>query len=225
VVLAAADVPPLLDFADQAQAPMAARVLLLEELSRRRLADPTDRYVRWLAAASLAELVPLARAAGRHNHPSITEALAARLKDADEETATLAARALGEPFHDSAAPLLAHLAAAPDRRKLASAAVESLGRMGTPAAREALSELLGKVEDPARLRAIQTQLNRLAQQAPSAAPGSSASAGGETGTGGPAAAAGLDTDRPRSWLPSWELAVMAALGAAVLLALLRRRRR
>ena len=44
--------------------------------------------------------------------------LAARLKDPDEETATLAARALGEPFHDSAVPLLSSVAAAPDLVRL-----------------------------------------------------------------------------------------------------------
>lgn len=207
VALVEADVPPLLAIADDPRAPMASRVLLLEDLSRRKLADPTARYATWLETAPLSDMIPLARAAGRRSHPSITAALTARLSDADEETAALAARALGEPFHAGAVTALAACAAAPGRRKLASAAIESLGRMATPAAREALSELLTRTEDPERQRAIRTQQNLLALRLPAPAPSGSSP--------GPALDTSLNTAPAPPWRPSWTTALLLGLTMTV----------
>jgi hypothetical protein len=208
VGLDATDAPALLAAADDPGSPMSLRVSLLEELSRRGLVDPAARYAAWLERASLAEMGALTRAAGRRRHPTLTAALIARSKDADEETAALAARALGEPFHEDAVPALTTLAAAPDRRKLASAAIESLGRMGTPAARDALSALLDKTDDPERRRAIQTQLNRLAQRAPAPSPSPAAPATS------PVRDAETTAERP-SWTPVLALALALAVAGGL----------
>jgi hypothetical protein len=185
-----ADLPALLEIADDPRASMAARVTLLEDLDRRGLVNAASRYESWLATAPLSEMAALARAAGRKNDAAITAALAARLGGPDEESAALAARALGEPFHESAIAALLR-AADPGRHKLAVAVVESLGRMGTPAAQQGLSALLARSDDPEWQRSVQTQLNRIAQRAARPGPpGSTASGAGAEPSASLAGAAG-----------------------------------
>lgn len=223
VGLGAEDAGPLLSIADDLQVAMSARVLLLDELARRGLADPAPRYLRWLDQASTADMAPLVRAMGRRDDPALRRALVARLGDADDERAALAARALGEPFHGAAAPALGALAAADGRPKAARAAIESLGRMGTSGAQRALEELLNTAPDPERRRAIQTMLNRMAQRAP--APSASApGAASEAGQAAPSPPLETSAGTP-AWRSLWgALRIVAAVGAAAAAATWMRRR-
>src|SRR5205085_5341724 len=64
-VLDDTDVPTLLALIDDPGRPMSFRAMLLAEIDRKHLVDPTSRYIDWLKTAPLADLAPVTRAAGR----------------------------------------------------------------------------------------------------------------------------------------------------------------
>jgi hypothetical protein len=155
-----ADVPDLSRILDDPLRPTSLRSGILAELERRKLVDAPPRWVRLLQEAPAQDLPGVIRAAAKHRYPLVTAELVRILEDANREAAAAAAAAVGSRGDDAPVKALTR-AIDSDEPKLRFAAIEGLGKIGTPAAREALTRAAASHPDPATAREAQTALNLL----------------------------------------------------------------
>ena len=90
------------------------------------------------------------RAAGRHPSPKVNATLNQMLRG-DSPLAEAAAQALGNPSHADSVPALANTLER-DEPRVRMATIRALGRIGTPAARNALEIAATSHSDPATRR-------------------------------------------------------------------------
>jgi hypothetical protein len=123
--------------------------------------------VKLLRAAPPAELSTVARMAGRRAIPEVTAELVRLMEGENGQAATAAAAALGAPGNEAAVEPLGR-AVWGSNEKLRWAAVQSLGRIASPAARAVLARAASDHPDAETRRAAQTEINLLAarQSAP-----------------------------------------------------------
>jgi hypothetical protein len=158
-----ADVPELSRIIDDPSRPTSLRSGILAELERRKLVDAPPRWVRLLREAPAQDLPGVVRVAAKHRYPLVTAELIRILEGANREAAAAAAAAVGSRGDDTPVEALTR-AIASDDPKLRFAAIDGLGRIGTPAAREALTRAATSHPDPATAREAQTALNLLGAQ-------------------------------------------------------------
>jgi hypothetical protein len=131
------DVPRLLkEVIDSPKQPISVRVGLLVALEHAGLLDGRPVWVRLLRTTAEPDLLQVVRAAGRHPSPEVN-AILAQMLTGDAAVAEAAALALGNPQHADAVPALAKALERPEAR-VRMASIRALGRIGTPAARNAL---------------------------------------------------------------------------------------
>jgi hypothetical protein len=155
-----ADVPDLSRILDDPSRPTSLRSGILAELERRKLVDAPPRWVRLLQEAPAQDLPGVIRVAAKHRYPLVTAELVRILESANREAAAAAAAAVGSRGDDTPVKALTR-AIDSDEPKLRFAAIEGLGKIGTPAAREALTRAATSHPDPATAREAQTALNLL----------------------------------------------------------------
>ena len=139
-VVVASDVPGLVAIVDDRTRPMGFRVGLLAELERRALVDGPSSWVRLLRSTSGvdADRLVVLRAVTAHPSDAVSaELLAILAARRSTEITAAAAVALGTPGNDVAVPALTK-ALGDDDRRVRSGAIRGLGRIATPAAREAI---------------------------------------------------------------------------------------
>jgi HEAT repeat protein len=201
----------------------------LTEVERRRLFEDrelSERWVKLLREVKPAEVPTVARAAGARAHADVTAELVRLLASPDAPAAAAAAAALGVPGNEAAVAPLARAiwAATTTRRKpeatLQWAALQTLGRIASPAARAELTRAAREHPDTETRRAAQTELNLLAAK--------DARVAGSAGTSESAPASidpregSLEEPSPlRKYWKAWALFLAAALG--VIAIVLRRR--
>jgi hypothetical protein len=143
----AADVPRLLEeVVNSAKAPIAVRLGLLVELERRGLVAAAPLWQDLLDSTPEPDLLQVVRVAGRHPSPQVNATLVAMLGRGDA-VAEAAALALGDPAHREAVPALSK-ALRSDATRVRMSAIRALGRIGTPAAKQALEAAARDHDDP-----------------------------------------------------------------------------
>jgi hypothetical protein len=158
-LLTAADVPDLLaKVVNSETAAIGVRIGLLAELERRKLVDAAALWNALLHTTATPDLLQVVRAAGRHPSPKVNATLIGMLAGPDD-VAEAAALALGDPVHAAAVPALAG-ALRHEQPRVRMAAIRSLGRIGTPAARDALEAAAGTHEDSATRRRAAAEVRR-----------------------------------------------------------------
>jgi hypothetical protein len=185
-LVTAADVPALSALVDDATRPLGLRMGLLMELERRKLVEIGPRWVALLRAAPPAERVAVIRAAGsRWFSPPVTAEIITFLGGTDMDAAIAAARALGAEGNEAAVEPLGR-AVKSEKAELRWAALGSLRRIASPAARARLAEAAASHPDPETRRVAQTELNTLPPlpPAPVTAVTTTAPGGAATGTHG-----------------------------------------
>jgi LPXTG-motif cell wall-anchored protein len=222
-LVTAEDLPALLAVLDDASRPLSLRVGLLTELERRKLVVGAERWVRLLREAPPAEVSTVARMAGRRGLPEVTAELVRLLQGENGQAAAAAAAAaaLGAPGNEAAVEPLGRAVWGPDA-KLRWTALQSLGRIASPAARAVLARAASDHPDEETRRAAQTEINLLAAR--QSAPAASGRAPGEDRTQSQAGSSGPSSSFFRD---HWKaLAIVgAALIAAGVLFIRRRRER
>ncbi|UQA57722.1 HEAT repeat domain-containing protein [Polyangium aurulentum] len=203
-VVTAADVPALEAIVNDGGRPISLRVGLLLEMERRKLVEVGSRWVPLLRGAAPADRVAVIRAAGsRSFHPPVTAELVTLVGSPEGDVAAAAARAVGAEGNEAAVEALGR-AVNSDKPEVRWAALGSLRRIGTPAARALLERAASSHPDPETQRVAQTESRLLG-------PGSSASKG-------PQAGEREDSSASRRW-KTWTLVVLATIVALVALGL------
>jgi HEAT repeat protein len=95
-------------------------------------------------------------------HPEITQQLVRWMESGDKQAAPAAADALGSPGNDGAVEPLGRAVQA-DHAPLQRAAIRSLGKIGSPAARVVLRQAAEGHSDPEVRRLARTELNLLGE--------------------------------------------------------------
>ena len=150
-LVTAADVPALLtEVVNERTAPIAVRIGLLAELEHRELLRAAAAWESMLHSTPQPDLLKVVRAAGRHPSPKVNATLNQMLRG-DSPLAEAAAQALGNPSHADSVPALANTLER-DEPRVRMAAIRALGRIGTPAARNALEIAATSHSDPATRR-------------------------------------------------------------------------
>ncbi|HVK71120.1 MAG TPA: HEAT repeat domain-containing protein, partial [Polyangium sp.] len=151
-----ADVPALTTLLDDASRPVTLRVGLLMELERRKLVPVGPSWIPLLRAAPPNDRVQVIRAAAaRAFVPAVTAELASILEKGERDASIAAARALGAEGNEAAVePLGGAVDREPD--ELRFAALGSLRRVGSPAAREILARVATSHPDPETRRVATT---------------------------------------------------------------------
>ncbi|MDI1445518.1 HEAT repeat domain-containing protein [Polyangium sp. 6x1] len=167
-----ADVPALTALLDDAARPATLRVGLLMELERRKLVPVGPRWIPLLRAAPPNDRVQVIRAAAaRAFVPAVTAELGVILEKGERDAAIAAARALGSEGNAAAVePLGRAVDREPD--ELRFAALGSLRRVGSPAAREILARVAKSHPDPETRRVATTEQNLLDARASAPPPAS-----------------------------------------------------
>ncbi|WP_170229791.1 HEAT repeat domain-containing protein [Polyangium fumosum] len=182
-----ADVPALTALLDDGARPATLRVGLLMELERRKLVPVGPSWIPLLRAAPPNDRVQVIRAAAaRAFVPAVTAELASILEKGERDAAIAAARALGAEGNEAAVEPLGR---AVDREpeELRFAALGSLRRVGSPAAREILARVAKSHADPETRRVATTEQNlldaRAAAPPPAPAPAGTSAPSPSSGTG------------------------------------------
>ena len=211
-LVTAEDLPALLAVLDDASRPLSLRVGLLTELERRKLVVGAERWVKLLREAPPAEVSTVARMAGRRGLPEVTAELVRLLQGENGQAAAAAAAAaaLGAPGNEAAVEPLGRAVWGPDA-KLRWTALQSLGRIASPAARAALARAASDHPDEETRRAAQTEINLLAAR--QSAPAASGRAPGEDRTQSQAGSSGPSSSFFRD---HWK--ALAIVGAALIAA-------
>lgn len=221
------DVPALRALIDDASRPLSLRVGLVTELERRRLLEDrelAERWVKLLREVKPAEVATVARAAGARAHADVTAELVRLLAVPDAPAA--AAAALGVPGNEAAvAPLARAVWATTSTTRRAEAtlqwaALQSLGRIASPAARAELTRAAREHPDTETRRAAQTELNLLAAKDARLA-GSAGTSEGAPASIDPLQGSLEEPSLLRTYWKAWALFLAAALG--VIAIVLRRR--
>lgn len=160
-IVSAADLPELEALIDGPETRVGIRIGLLAELERRGLVVGPPRWAALLRSTSGAERIAVVRAAGAHPSGAVTKELVKLLSVNDPQLVSTAAVSLGSPGNDSALAPLAGLLAREDPR-VRMAAIRALGRVGTPAAKQALAEAAASHPDPATRRRAAAEVKLLA---------------------------------------------------------------
>jgi len=155
-----ADVPRLLEeVVRSANAAIAVRLGLLVELERRGLVSGSPLWEELLHSTPKPDLLQVVRAAGHHPSPQV-DAILVEMLGQDDEVAEAAALALGNPAHHGAVPALKKTLRS-DATRVRMGAIRALGRIGTPAAREALEVAARDHADPATRRRAAAEVRTL----------------------------------------------------------------
>lgn len=165
VRLGADDLPEVLALVRDASLhiEIGLRIGLLAELERRRLVDAPRHWVELLRGTQGTELLTVVQAAGAHPSPPLTAELLRLLGEEDPALVYATVLALGTPGnHAAVAALRQILAEGNERLRLAS--IRSLGRIATPAARQALAAAATAHPDPATRRRARAELTVLDKQ-------------------------------------------------------------
>jgi HEAT repeat protein len=222
-LLTAEDLPQLERLLGDPGRALSLRVGLLGELERRRLIDAAsagERWARLLRDATPAEVTTIARGVGTRARPEVTPELVRWMEGDDAQAAAAAASALGVPGNEAAVDALAK-AAWGSTTTLRWTALQSLGRIASPAARAALDRAAREHPDAEARRAAQTELNLLAAKEGRPAQGLNNAADA------PATSAGatLPVEPPSIVRSHWKaLALLSAAAIAGLIGVLRARR-
>jgi len=159
-LVTAADVPRLLEeVVSSTNTAIAVRLGLLVELERRGLIAGASLWEELLHSTSKPDLLQVVRAAGRHPSPQVAATLVEML-GRDDEVAEAAALALRNPAHHGAVPALEKTLQS-DATRVRMSAIRALGRIGTPAARNALEIAAQNHEDVATRRRAAAEIRTL----------------------------------------------------------------
>ncbi len=146
--LTLADLPALVPLIESPRTPIGNRIALVAELERRGLIFGPARWVRLLRTSTSSDLVAVIHAVQEHPSAGVNAHLIPLLEDRDFAIATAAASALGVPGNVEAVRALTVCFGREDA-ELRTAALTSLGRIGTQSARQALEMVAAKHRDPA----------------------------------------------------------------------------
>ncbi len=182
-----ADVPTIAALIDDGSRPATVRVGLLMELERRKLVEVGSRWVSLLRSASPNDREQVIRAAAaRAFVPAVTAELVSILEKGERDAAVAAARALGLEGNVAAVEALGR---AVDREPngLRFAALGSLRRIASPAAKGILARVAEAHPDPETRRVAGTEQNLLDARPSASAPvaASPTPSSGSGGTGSP----------------------------------------
>jgi len=150
-IVSAEDLPVLEPLLDDPATRIGIRIGLLAELERRQLIAGSVRWATLLRTTEGADRLAVVRAAGAHPSQAVANELLELLSSKDVELVSTAAVALGNLRNDFAVKPLTKLLSSEESR-LRMAAIRGLGRVGTSAALETLSEAAGSHADPATRR-------------------------------------------------------------------------
>ena len=161
----AADLPALTAVLDAPETPIGIRIGLLAELERRRLIDGPPRWAGLLRTTQGAEQLAVVRAVAAHPSDAVAQELAKLLASSDPQLVSSAAVSFGSLPRDVAvAPLAALVTSGEPRVRMA--AIRGLGRVGSPAARQALAQAAASHPDSATRRRAAAEVKVLARHDP-----------------------------------------------------------
>jgi hypothetical protein len=150
------DLPALVPLLESSRVPIGTRIALVAELERRGLVFGPARWARLLRTSDGSDLLAVIHAVAEHPSAGVDAQLFPLLAHADVTLATAAATALGVPGNvDAVRPLATSLGR--DDAELRRAIVDSLGRIGTQSARQALELAAARHPDPVTRRHAETE--------------------------------------------------------------------
>ena len=154
--LTVADLPALVPLMESPRVPIGTRIAVVAELERRGVIFGPARWVRLLRTSQGDDLLAVIRAIRDHPSTGVNAQLFPVLAHGDPALATAAATALGVPGNvEAVRPLAAALGR--DDAELRHAVVDSLGRIGTQSARQALEMAAARHPDPELRRRAATE--------------------------------------------------------------------
>jgi hypothetical protein len=161
--LTLADLPALVPLIESPRTPIGNRIALVAELERRGLIFGPARWVRLLRTSTGSDLVTVIHAVQEHPSAGVNAHLIPLLEDRDLAVATAAATALGVPGNVEAVRALT-VSFGRNDAQLHTAALTSLGRIGTQTARQSLEMVAAKHPDPALRRRAEVEAVVLARR-------------------------------------------------------------
>jgi hypothetical protein len=146
-IIGTQDLPQLEPLIASANTPIGVRIGLLAELERRGLVDGPPRWAELLRTTRGGDQLAVVRAAGAHPSDPVAKELAAMLDREDPLLVVAVAVSLGTPGNEAAVAPLAKLLAS-NQPRVRMAAIRGLGKIATPAARQAVAQVAGSHPDP-----------------------------------------------------------------------------
>jgi hypothetical protein len=159
-LLSARDLPMLEPLLASPTTPIGVRIGLLVELERRDLVEGPPRWAKLLRTTKGQDRLAVVRASAAHPSEPVTAALLELLTSDDSQLVAAAAVSLGTPGNDAGVSPLSGLLAS-DRSRVRMAAIRGLGRIGTPAAKQALIKTAGAHPDEATRRRASAEVKLL----------------------------------------------------------------
>lgn len=145
------DLPVLEPVLDDRQTPIGVRIGLLAELERRDLVAGPPRWAALLRTTEGTERLAVVRAAAAHPSEAVARELLKLLASEDVQLVSTVAVSLGSLHNDIVVEPLAELLGSSESR-LRMAAIRGLGRVGTAAAMQTLTEAAASHPDAATRR-------------------------------------------------------------------------